>query len=356
MIQEEQIITKIDEIQGMLAKLTVLDALFEGGAGSGHWGHKGRKGKKGGSVGGGGKAFRPADYKNRLGTITTGLETKTDAINIRLDYEKADVASYGTDVVPSQLKNVVAERLGEKMDGLNMPEWKVFAEGLSMEGDSKSAAAELIRGWAATSGDTNPRSIMMQLAAQKEFGLDGASVWWKKDALSKAKELLARYEKPARAFIREMYNDTQEHLAKQGLKTVRVARGYAGDIGITPSTTETPIAKTKIKLQPMSSFTGNLQVARTFATRSSYANVSVLYAKIPASRILSSSYTGFGCNSEREFVVLGSRKHGGETMLASMLTKKEIGRPNHWGRLYGSKSLSRGQLDNFTFKKMLNVK
>lgn len=52
MIQEEQIITKIDEIQGMLAKLTVLDFLFEGGAGSGNWGHRGRKGKKGGSASG----------------------------------------------------------------------------------------------------------------------------------------------------------------------------------------------------------------------------------------------------------------------------------------------------------------
>lgn len=52
MIQEEQIITKIDEIQNMLAELAVLDVLFEGGGGSGHWGHRGRKGKKGGSASG----------------------------------------------------------------------------------------------------------------------------------------------------------------------------------------------------------------------------------------------------------------------------------------------------------------
>jgi len=56
---QEQIITTIDEIQKLLAKTLVIDVIAEGGAGSGHWGHKGRKGQRGGSIGGGGKAFRP---------------------------------------------------------------------------------------------------------------------------------------------------------------------------------------------------------------------------------------------------------------------------------------------------------
>lgn len=50
---QEQIIIKINEVQNMLAKKAVMDALFEGGASSGHWGHKGVKGQRGGSAAGG---------------------------------------------------------------------------------------------------------------------------------------------------------------------------------------------------------------------------------------------------------------------------------------------------------------
>lgn len=59
---QEQIITTIDEIQGMLATLAVQEVIDEGGAGSGHWGHKGRKGKKGGSLGGGLAGKAPKKY------------------------------------------------------------------------------------------------------------------------------------------------------------------------------------------------------------------------------------------------------------------------------------------------------
>lgn len=47
---QKQIITVLDEIQGMLAKMVVQKVIAEGGPGSGHWGHKGRQKRRGGSM------------------------------------------------------------------------------------------------------------------------------------------------------------------------------------------------------------------------------------------------------------------------------------------------------------------
>jgi len=235
-----------------------------------------------------------------------------------------DSANAAEGIYSSQrLKAEVAERLGNKMDSLNMPEWKKFAEGMSLKGDSISSTKNIIRQWAETSGDTNPRSIMMQLAAEKEFGLKGSSIWWDKTALAEAKTLFETHEVAARRFLREMYNDTQAYLKSQGLKTVRVARGYVGDIGIAPSTIANPMSKVNIKLQPMSSFSGDTFTAKSFAGIPFAEPASMLFAEIPVNRVLSCPVTGYGCKAEFEYVILGSQKAGKETVLASMIEHKQ---------------------------------
>jgi hypothetical protein len=55
----------------------------------------------------------------------------------------------------------------------------------------------------------------------------------------------------------------------------------------------------KLKLQPASSFSTNLATASGFS-----GGHSVFFAKVPASQVLSSYITGFGCTGEHEVVVL----------------------------------------------------
>ena len=200
--------------------------------------------------------------------------------------------------------------------------------------ESEEAASFLIRGWAGTSGDNNVQSIAMQLAAQKEFALKGTSLWWDKTALNQAKNFLkidkGKYEVAMRRFLREMYNDTQKHLAKQGLKTIRVARGYKGDIGIAPSTINNPMSITKIKLQPMSSFSADMGTAEKF-TLKGYGDRSLIFCEAPVDRILSCPVTGFGCKDEFEYVILGSQNIKGEKAVASLIGKD---RDISWGQLF----------------------
>jgi len=185
--------------------------------------------------------------------------------------------------------------------------------------DGEETASFLIKGWATTSGDNNPQSIMMQLAARKEFGLDGTSIWWKKEALTKATTAFEKHEVVTRRFLREMYNDTQAHLAKQGLKSVRMARGFKGSVGITDSTVANPMGHARIKLQPMSSFSSDLDIARGFTTPAvgEAGQASLMFVEVPANRILSCPVTGYGCRHEYEWVVLGAQRAGGESVLAT---------------------------------------
>lgn len=280
------------------------------------------------------KPYKPEE--GVLGDITPGMPAKS-ADDILKHYKKSEKATFIEGKSASELKADIADRLGNKMYALKSDNMDDFIRPLSNRiatqdmvlTDYKVASENIIRQWAATSGDTNPHSIAMQLAAQKEFGLKGTSLWWEKEALAEAKILFKKHEIPMRKFLREMYNDTQKHLAKRGLKTVRVARGYKGDIGIEPSTIANKMSITKIQLQPMSSFSSNFGEARLFARE---APGSLFYAEIPAERILSCPVTGFGCKKEFEYVVLGSQKIKGEKILASMLTKKQ---PETWNTIFG---------------------
>jgi len=287
-----------------------------------------------------GVAFAEVIPTVELGAITSGSKVST-AQDILYHYEISADAAYGGDVTAGELKKNISKRLGERMESLNISEWNKFKKefsgslaGTSSEQMSADTVDNLIRQWACTSGDNNPPSIMMQLAAEKEFGLKGSSIWWDKTALAEAQTLFKTHEVAARRFLREMYNDTQTYLKKQGLKTVRVARGYIGDTGIAQSTRDNLISKINIKLQPMSSFSSDMRTARSFAIKEA-EDSAIFFADIPVNRVLSCPVTGYGCESEFEYVVLGSQKTGGETVLVSSL--KRWGESS-WSNLFGSGS------------------
>lgn len=264
--------------------------------------------------------------------------SKATAEEIAEQYEKSVNAITVTKKTANELKADIAKRLGKRMDDLDMPEWKTWSElmtrGIDLKGlsISEKATSNIIRNWAATSGDDSYRSIAVQLAAQKEFGLKGASIWWKKEALKEATTYFGTHEIAMRRFLREIYNDTQEYLAKQGLKTVRVARGYRGDIGIAPSTIKNKMSKIDIQLQPMSSFSSNIGTAQDFTLGSN--KQSLLFAEVPANRVLSCPVTGFGCKNELEWVILGSQKEG-EKMLGSMVLRSKVALNIPWYNLFG---------------------
>lgn len=291
--------------------------------------------------------MKPHEPEEGFGDIVPGVSVKS-VETITKHFEKSKNAAFIKNKTKEELKSNIEKSLSKKMYDLKSEEMDElirfmsgrFPPNVSLN-DYKKGVSNLIHEWAATSGDTNPRSIMIQLAAKKEFGLKGTTLWWEKEALKEAKELFKIHEKAIRRFLREMYNDTQSYLVKQGLKTVRVVRGYKGNIGIKPSVINNSMSRAKIQLQPVSSFSANFNTAISFSGSATIKSPSsLIFAEIPANRILSCPVTGFGCKKEFEYVVLGSQKIKGEKVLASMITKKQ---KISWDKLFGEKGTFMGQ-------------
>lgn len=177
-----------------------------------------------------------------------------------------------------------------------------------------SLAAALISSWASSSGDHRPVSVANQLAVRDVFGMNDKDV--DKSALhllvstkgdeeqvysQAANELGVRYDTEDRKsnfkaglrdFALAQYQNTQDHFKKLGITEVSVARGMK----ILHSS---PADKVKLKLQPASSFSANLSTANNFS-----GGQSLYFCKVPASQVLGTYLTGFGCTMEHEVVVL----------------------------------------------------
>jgi hypothetical protein len=105
------------------------------------------------------------------------------------------------------------------------------------------------------------------------------------------------FKKALRHFIAAQHEHTQEFFKKNGITHVVVARGM-WVVGPDEHTVS------KIKLQPASSFSTSVEVAKHFAGHSG----SLLLARVPVSQVLGTHRSGFGCTNEHEVVLLNHPK------------------------------------------------
>ena len=175
-----------------------------------------------------------------------------------------------------------------------------------------SLAARLINTWAGSSGDSNDVSVSSQLAIRDAFGLTAENTEHKafgslshssEDKVHKTSaqqlgidvstpEKFESYKAGMRDFALAQYHETQDHLAKLGIKELHLVRGMKLSAPAAPK-------KVKLKLQPASSFTTAHVTAHSFA-----GGQSMFVVKVPASQVLGSFCTGYGCTGESEVVVL----------------------------------------------------
>jgi len=193
------------------------------------------------------------------------------------------------------------------------------------ESKTRCLVTNHISAWAASSGDHSGLSLMIQDATLKEFKLSARTDHFKMsendmgiDALKrmcgkyaanfynpmthqlnlsgqKAVELLGKVQ---RKLVREMYNQTQEDLKKQGIDHLYLARGVHMSLGHRYAGTLAAFRKTE--LQPATSFSSSLYIANQFGA-------TTMMVKVPRERVLSTFRTGFGCKSESEVVLLGGK-------------------------------------------------
>lgn len=156
----------------------------------------------------------------------------------------------------------------------------------------QAATSTLVNQWAQTSNNNNPNSQAMQQAAAQQFGLDNHAEWEGMTGDLKAATDAAYAQNGAvySAFLQAQYDNTQEQLKSAGIESITVYRGSTlGD----PSVNE-------VVTRPMSSW------STSFGTAVGFGNNGVIYrTEIPASQIMSTAGTGFGCLNEFEIVALG---------------------------------------------------
>lgn len=178
-----------------------------------------------------------------------------------------------------------------------------------------SLAARLVGNWARTSNDNDHLAIAMQLATRDEFNLDanhldmnrgngalkelgGESQLYASAAKSIGfKGTADEMRQGLMAFQRAQYDVTQKFLADAGIKEVAVVRGMH-DTGHETKGVELG----NLVLQPASSFSHQYSTAKGFSGGSN-----IFAVKVPASQVLGSYVTGFGCTNEKEIVVLGGK-------------------------------------------------
>ena len=205
-------------------------------------------------------------------------------------------------------KKTVESQLKAQLNG--NAAFQKLRNGLKAQGNKTSAERALVAKWAGTSNDHDNVAIAMQLAARDEFNLDKDSVNFNRasqqlNSLGESGIYAAagkeygvsgpEFRAGAMAFQRAQYDVTQKFLADAGLKEVALVRGMKEMYG-------SGVEEVGLNMQPASSFSHNYGTAHSFS-----GGHSVFAVKVPATQVLGSYRTGYGCSNEFEVVLLGGK-------------------------------------------------
>ena len=182
----------------------------------------------------------------------------------------------------------------------------------------QKAISKLVSGWAFTSSDQNPMMIFMQQMAEKEFGLQGVSPLFRvggpgpgRYVTSEIEIIWKQYEKGVRAFLRAMYENTQDHFKEQGIKEVTLFRGMSRVKDAAATGVQ------EVRMRSLSAYSWSPSIAEGgFTSGGLFQGLRgggdvLLGSGVPVERILSTTRTGFGAFTESEMVILGGtdRQH-----------------------------------------------
>lgn len=216
-----------------------------------------------------------------------------------------------------------SDRYGIDPDEWNSGDGNGTVSREDFEDTAYAVSSFLLHTWAETSGDSNVVSVGLQQAAEKVFDLGptyaGLFVKDKHNAHGGGEEFIRRtrafydgHKEVLDSFLKGMYENTQKFLSeKYKGDYVTLYRGMkppsspdAGWESLKGSVLEDSRygAMVDVLLQPVSSFSISLNTARNFSHGGA-----IFAVRVPKSRILSTTATGFGAMNEYEVTVLGGR-------------------------------------------------
>lgn len=276
---------------------------------------------------------RPTRRKGAQAPVNQGAPIGPGRMSPKFQQAKFDEArrwymkdgGVGTTAQRAAAKKKIAKNVSARL--ANNPDWNDFVNRSAFssygDGPGADAVSGMLRQWASTSGDDNRFSLAMQLAAHDEFGLSDAARKSVLDHLDDytRKQALATYSQNGaayRAFLRAMYDNTQEEFARAGITEVSLYRGQSlkgSRQASVPDWVKSSLPKpetttlvSQAQLRPMSSFAVDKATGRSFETmlgEGGTSEISTLFeTTIPASRVIGTGRTGFGALHEYEWVVL----------------------------------------------------
>jgi hypothetical protein len=164
---------------------------------------------------------------------------------------------------------------------------------------SRRVAAHVIHTWAQTANDENPLALAIQERARVLFGLEGTMDWRMTDQFREEVDRLVAEAGPwIDRILAAMWRETQRRYPADGVFDLN--RGWRHvELGPPP-----PEGRdVEFALRPLSSWSTSWETARGFAAGPQGRLAS---AWVPVERVLcNADGIGFGCLTEREFVVLG---------------------------------------------------
>lgn len=306
-----------------------------GGPGSGNRGHKGIPGQKGGSMPGGpvanGNAYEPGTQEEYEEVAISHILGDYRPESIENESLRADVKKGLEQRLAERLvkdPKVWNDYLGYRQEitknaGPGRIRQFTEAEQLSQEAAVKVGVREIVDTWAGTSGDTDPEALAFQRAVKDEFGVDARMpVGYEKNSPSyvHGRNVLSRDETDEvykatgpfmRRVARAMYEETQEQLAKAGIKEVSVHRGVNfGQRGDKSPEWFEQLKRGSAVTRPisekvLSSWSSSSGVASKFAVIGGRGQACLIGATIPARQVFCTARTGMGCLNEYEFVLFG---------------------------------------------------
>lgn len=172
---------------------------------------------------------------------------------------------------------------------------------LESQGKRDQAAAFLLlmRYHTTFANENQPLYHALQAAARSEFGLSAAR------RVVPSAQSFADVELGIRAFLRAMYNDTQDNLKSLGISHVTLYRTVTLHSGNTPRGLRfnAGVQRVSLAAKPLTSFSTDARTASFYGDSSRQSML--VRTTLPASRILSTGHTGFGDPADREVIVLG---------------------------------------------------
>lgn len=164
---------------------------------------------------------------------------------------------------------------------------------------ARLASSATVSVWADTSSDHNPLALRAQEIAAENHGLSTRALDdWGSDRRSQP----SNADPVLRSVTRAEYAATQEYLAGQGISEITVYRGYVASSKFTEG------QRTTLTSNPLTSWTVEEDIAANFAGEASSGRGqggAVFQSTVPAAMVQAIPFTGRGCLSESEVILLG---------------------------------------------------